>query len=46
MCAPMSLKWLLRTEIFGKDTKNMREICFFKGFFVLLHQKERYFYGK
>ncbi len=26
MCAPASLKWLLRTEIFGKDTKNMREI--------------------
>ena len=46
MRVPVSQKWLLGTEIFGKDTKNMREIGDFKGFFVLLHQKERYFYGK
>ena len=48
---PTLLKILLKRHLGytpgeGKDTKNMREICYFKGFFVLLHQKERYFYGK
>ena len=29
-----------------KDTNLLRELRYFKGFLLLLHQKERKFYGK